>query len=166
MQVTTFVPKTSKIASFSVDINKVTNQETGEIEAVEQVIMVLKDGTTLFAPLDAISRAMSAMVSKADLRLLRNAEIDYAVAERIAGQKFNWRPADDREFTATSDGVIQSVIGITPVDSNWAYLDTLPAYIRVRDNTKKADNHQEPEEELEVVPEGATTTPTAKAGKK
>lgn len=160
MQVTTFVPKTSKIASFSVDINKVTNEETGEIEAVEQVIMVLKDGTTLFAPLDAISRAMSAMVTKNDLRLLRNADIDYAVAARIAGQKFNWRPADEREFTATSDGVIQSVIGITPVDANWAYLDTLPAYVRVRDNTKASEDHKEPVEIPEETPTGG------KVGKK
>ena len=152
-KVTDFNIANASVASFSVDQNQIKDEVTGEIKTVEQVIMTLTDGTVLFAPLDAISRAMSVVVAKKDLRILRSAKITYATGSRTAGMPFNWRPSDDREFTATTNGVIQSVVAIEPIDRNWDYVDTLPIYQITRE-TEVLHN------ELELIP-----TKGAKAAK-
>lgn len=163
-----FTNKSGVVRHFHINVSKYVDETTGQIVTGEVVVLELDNGETLFAPISAISRAMSAMIEKKDLFLLRKAIVEYVTGERILGAKFSWRPSDSREFTATTAGAFNSIEAIEPVDANWSALNQLPAYETLQDKTGNfvaQEAEEVPEEEEEDLPEGAEAA-TATATKK
>lgn len=156
-----FTNKSGVVRHFHINVSKYVDETTGQIVTGEVVVLELDNGETLFAPISAISRAMSAMIEKKDLFLLRKAIVEYVTGERVLGAKFSWRPSDSREFTATTAGAFNSIEAIEPVDANWSSLNALPAYETLQDKTGSYVPDDQPNdqsgEDEEETPNGGET---------
>lgn len=113
-------------------IRPVVDTDTGATVNTNLLSLVLEDGSTLIAPIDAFSRAAGMQINPAQSIVLKGCTVEYYESSRIAGKQFRWRPTDANTVTATSTDKFRTVhnieLDLDKAQKRLALLAIMPAY--------------------------------------
>ena len=137
---------------------KVDRDSDGHKLETPFVAMLLSNGDGINANLNAVSRAVSHKLRWEHVSMLRGATVVYCTAERIEGETFTWRPSDNRELKATSDGIYKSLLGIAVKDKFEDTIDGFPLYVAEANDDEIPDDPHDDEGDS-GIPSGATAVP-------